>query len=237
MMHRFMFHASILIACISMGGATAAAGTPPKKQTPGLAVPGDKSQAGRAIRDQTGSRGALPARTWFQVLAGLEVTRKQQDEITPVIRQYLTSLDQWKKVGVVQMRELGKKARESSDDAERESLMKQARELRRSMPRYDKVKERVWNMLTPFQRARLFELTQEYKSSVKQGILRTTEVEQEGSRPKSNDSRIDPGQKQKQDPVAWRFDDDQEPERHGPSKEPSDPAKKPASGDEASPGS
>ena len=37
--------------------------------------------------------------------------------------------------------------------------------------------------------------------------------------------------------LAWRFDDDQEPERHGPSKEPSDPAKKPASGDEASPGS
>ena len=52
---------------------------------------------------------------WFGFVSQIEVSVKQQDEITPLIRNYLANLEKWSKGGAVKMKSLMDKAKGFSD--------------------------------------------------------------------------------------------------------------------------
>ena len=214
-MPRIKLQLAVLLLGLMIPGIPGAAATPPKNPGPGTATPGGQASGEKESRDQVASRGALPAKEWFELVSLIDVSVVQQNELTPVIRTYLAELDRWQKVGSVKMRALLEKAR-SSDETERKVLVKQARELRKSMPRYDLVKEEVWELLTPFQRTRLFEMTQERKSRglqlAKNPVKKRERAEDDAERSRKGDVKVEPGKAK-----LWSFRNDQDPERHADS--------------------
>ena len=224
-MNRSILFAAAFIACLSIGAATVAA-TPPKKTTEGTATPTGSATGSRGSEGQVMSPRLSGPMIWFGFVSQIEVSVKQQDEITPLIRTYLSDLKEWSEGGAVKMKALTDKAK-ASDDAERKALMMQARELRKSMPRYDRVKKKVSDLLTPFEKARLAELIRENKGSPKKSLTPSTGKGQDagGKSVKGDSEAAKKPVKANSGPPLWSFKNDLDPKRHATPKSPAVPEK------------
>ena len=99
--------------------------------------------------------------------------------------------------------------------------------MRKSMPRYDRVKQKVSDLLTPFQRARLAELIREDRDSPKKSLTPSSGKGQDADgKSVKGDSGAEknPG-KESSDPKPWSFKNDLDPERHVNPKTPDLPKK------------
>ena len=201
---------------------TLAVATPPKKPAQGTAIPG-QSATGKGASDQSIRHGHLTPREWFGFVARIKVSVTQQNELTPLIRNYLAEFAKWSRDGAVRMRTLMEEVK-TSDDARRKLLRERIRELRRSMPRYDRVKREVSELLTPAQRARLSEMMQERRSSLKKpSAFAAGEKPEErrgpaGGEPVDSPANRDEGRRDST-PKLWSFQNDLDPGRHTSPKE------------------
>ena len=221
-MNRSILFATAIIANLSIGAATFAAATPPKNPTEGTATP----TGGQGSKGQTAARRLYPAAVWFGFVSQIDVSVKQQDEITPLIRNYLAELKKWTSGGAVQMKVLIDKAK-ASDDAERKALMMQVRELRQSMPRYDRVNKKVRDLLTPFQRARLAEVIRENKNSQEKSLTSPAGKGKDagGRSVRGSSEAAKKSVKANPEPPLWSFSNDLDPKRHDTLKSPAVPEK------------
>ena len=225
-MNRSILFAAAFIACLSIGAATVATATPPKKSTERTATPTGSATGGQASKEQAATPRLSPATVWFGFVSQIEVSVKQQDEITPLIRNYLANLEKWSKGGAVKMKSLMDKAK-GSDDAERKALMMQARELRKSMPRYDRVKKKVSDLLTHLEKVRLAELIRENKGSPQNSLTPSTGKGQgaDGKSVKGDSEAAKKSVKANSGPPLWSFKNDLDPKRHATPKSPAVPEK------------
>lgn len=228
-----------LIACLAVLGAATAFSTPPKKPAPGTTSPGEAQAEGKSNTARPANRGGVSPATWMDLVSRIDVSVAQQDELTPIIRRYLAALARWSKVGSVELIDLMARARDA-DEVDRVVLVGRIRALRRSMPRYDRVKEQVWRGLTPFQQGRLLELTQATNasggglSSPADEDSRGLERPEVAEPPKEVDASADgmtpetnPKTKSKPKSAVWCFRNDLDPRRHVDSE------RAPASGEQA----
>lgn len=220
--HRSL-HRLVLVTALGVSSslAGAAVSTPPKDGGPGTAPrPGQPDLPSRYQ-----SRGALPANDWLMLVSKVDVTVAQQDAITPLVRNYLRDSKAWTNGGSKRMRLLIEQARET-DGEERKAIMDQVRAIRRTMPRYDRVKDAIWEQLTPAQRSELFEEIAEFEAKrrlpsgpPKRGLGAEGDAgaRKDGGDGKGTDA-LDKGKKpgDAKAEKAWRFANDTDPDRHDP---------------------
>lgn len=220
--HRSL-HRLVLVTALgvssSLAGATVA--TPPKDGGPGTAPEPGRPDPPRRYE----SRGALPANDWLMLVSKVDASVAQQDAITPLVRNYLRDSKAWTDGGSKRMRLLIEQARET-DGEERKAIMDQVRAIRRTMPRYDRVKDAIWEQLTPAQRSELVEAIAEFEAKrrlpsgpPKRGLGPDGDAgaRKDGGDGKGTDA-LDEGRKpgDAKAEKAWRFANDTDPDRHDP---------------------
>ena len=160
-MHRMMISVLAVLVGVSVCGTAIATTTPPKETAPGIVSPSGSGASRTEVEYRSLNQVRLSPNAWFGLVAELDASTLQQDDLTPIIRRYLHDAQLWARVGSGRMTRLLDEARKA-DPEERVALMKQAREIRATRPRFERIKPAVMDALDPVQRVRLLELTQSY---------------------------------------------------------------------------
>lgn len=217
-----------VLAFLPATGTAIATATPPKEPSPpGTASPSSPRGSDPSVEYRPLNQVRLGPNVWFGLVAELDVSTRQQDELTPVIRRFIFDSKAWAKVDSVRMTGLLAEARKA-DPEERAELMKQIREIRSSRPRFDQVKAKVMDGLNSVQRGDLIRLMQSYGTRPSSGGLSggkagrpapsdekpadgVAPADASGADGKSNGSKSNEAAPE---PKPWAFQDDTDPGRH-----------------------
>ncbi len=226
-MHRMTISVLAVLLGVSTGGNALATTTPPKDTAPGIVAPSGAGTDRPDLDSRSFGKARLTPSVWFGLVAELQVSRKQQDRLTPIIRRYIHEARIWSTVGAARMTRLLAEAKEA-DPEQRATLMKQARKVRATRPRFERIKPEVMDALDSAQRSRLLELMQSYdgKSAASSrpgakperparagdaGTVESSPADGEGGETKgAGPEAKDP----KAGPKPWAFVNDPDPSRH-----------------------
>ena len=149
------------ILCITLAGPTFAA----QEARPGKSeITGQLSQGPNALLNDVPDlviAGGVDQDQWFDCLRTIKVTKKQREEITPLVRTYMEQRRAWSLVYAPLLKRTMERRRElGAKGVDVSALTAEIQSIRKRNPRLTVIRREVWNRLDKFQRADLVDILQ-----------------------------------------------------------------------------